>query len=225
MIRAALPWVLGAAGVAAAVSCDTAPDPYTVIGYAVLAPLDAPGRPASGPLARPITGRLEILATGDAAPPPPDQLDIEHVVAAYKVALPDGAAPWVRIFDATSCAAPGDDPLILADLGLIRRVDGETHFFRRHVSVDGTSIAVDTQIAQLVAPVGTGDPVFDTIGKIAVVMVPGEDRGNVPDPTGCPMGSGSDPPPPPSPGCGDGGGSAGYPPGGPWLACGVFVLD
>ena len=209
MSRAAL---VGA--VLAAASCDTTPEPYRAIAIAELAPTAAAtGRPTTGPLAEPISGPLELLATGDAGPPPQFG-DAAHVVAAYRVALPDGAAPWIRIFAAPSCDAPGDDPPIVADLGLIRRVDGETHFFTRHVEVGGRLMDVDTQVAasllQVTSPGGPGDY---AIGKLAVAQVPGDDT----LPTGPGGGSGS------GGGSGGGSGSAGYPPGGAWLACGAFV--
>ena len=131
------------------------------------------------------------------------------MAAAYRVQLPDGAAPWVRIVGGASCDAPDDPPRNVADLGKIRRVGDETHFFARHVEVAGVFMDVDTQTAvAYVAVSDAGDPRRSVVGNLAVVMVPGDET--------LPPGQGD--------GGGAGGGSGSYPPAGPWLACGVFVL-
>jgi hypothetical protein len=205
MKRAALPFALLAAVTVA--SCDTTPEPYHVGAIANLEPITtASGRPTTGPLAGPISGPLEVLDNGEASQSLEN--DYVHVVAAYHVQLPDGAAPWVRIFAADSCDAPGDDPEIIADLGTIRRVGRETHFFHRHVEVAGSFMDVDIQVAAADLTLYGGISPNLAFGKLAVVLVPGDEAA----PTG-PGGGGS----------GNGSGNDAYPRGGPWLACGVFV--
>jgi hypothetical protein len=189
-------------GALIAASCSTTPEPYRVVAVANLTPISATGRPTSGPLAGPISGPIELLDTGEAVPP---EFDGYHAMAAYHVQLPDGAVPWVRIFAAASCDAPGDDPQIIADLGTIRRVGDETHFFKRDVEVAGKLLDVDTQTAVVLLSVTNPDRAV--LGKLAVALAPGDETGT---------GSGS--------GGGSGSGNDAYPRGGAWLACGGFVV-
>ncbi len=173
-------------------ACATTPDPYSVDAAAELAPVETQIGGDAG-----ITGPLEILGSASPVPTP----DYQRTIAAYKVHLGKGAAPWVRIYDAASCEAPGDAPKAIADLGVIRRVGDEVHFFAPHVEVDGRPVDIDT--GTVTADV-TLNPAWShgyAVGKLAVVQWPGDS--SVPSPGG----SGSD-----------------IPPGGEWLSCGVIEL-
>jgi hypothetical protein len=114
---------------------------YPVDAVAQLAPMS--------PDVPPIEGPIELLGTGmpsDVAAP------LARTVAAYHVQLPDDLAPWLALVSAASCTdrepltAP-DDPVAFQDLGLIRRVGEETHFFVRSVRMGDRTIDVDTETA------------------------------------------------------------------------------
>ena len=118
----------------AAAGCATTPDPYSVDAAAQLAPVATPAGAEAG-----ITGPIEILGF---ALPFPDG-DYSRTFAAYKVDLPEGAAPWVRIYTAASCDTPPDQAVVFADLGAIRRVGDQTHFFARGVQVGDREVDID----------------------------------------------------------------------------------
>ena len=186
-----------ALALATAAGCATTPDPYTVDAVAPLAPVATPAGADAA-----ITGPIEILGTG--SPVPGD--DFMRTFAAYKVHLVEGAAPWVRVYDAPSCDAPEDPRPVIADLGLIRRVGNETHFFARGIQVRGGTLDIDTGTAAgLVTLDPPLTPLFNyVVGKPVVVQLPGDGTVAGPGPGGIP--------------------GIGPPLGGPWLSCGVIEL-
>ena len=128
--------------VLAGAGCITgAQDAYPVDAVAQLAPM-SPDVPR-------IEGPIELLGTGM---PSDVAASLARTVAAYRVQLPDDLSPWVGLVSAASCtdreplAAP-DDPLAFQDLGLIRRVGEETHFFARYFRTGEPTIEVDTETA------------------------------------------------------------------------------
>lgn len=186
-----------------AAGCATTPDPYTVDAIAPLAPVATPAGAAAA-----ITGPIEVLGTGV----PVHGAVYTRTFAAYKVHLAEGVAPWVRIYDAPSCDPPADPRPVIADLGEIRRVGGETHFFARGVQVGDRTLDIDTGTAPALVPVTvTLDPPTDpvplfnyVVGKPVVVQLPGDGTVPGPGPGGVP--------------------GIGPPLGGPWLSCGVIEL-
>lgn len=163
--------------------CAASAEPYRVDAVADLVALRPEGAGIAGP--------LEMLGPGAPAGA------TFRTIAAYRVQLPAGAAPWIRLYATLSCDGPDDRSRVFDDLGLIRRVGDETHFFARDVQVGGRTIDVDIQtVATLASPEpATFGNVFDLI---AVAQAP--DDGSAVDPsTGQPV------------------------PPGLWLACGAFV--
>ncbi|HEX8108234.1 MAG TPA: hypothetical protein VF516_10930 [Kofleriaceae bacterium] len=167
--------------------CATTPDPYAVGAIAPLQPVGTPAGAEAG-----IDGPIEVLGS------PAYGRSFQQTFAAYKVHVPEGAAPWVRVYRTPSCTPVPESPALFDDLGAIRRVGGETHFFAPGVQVAGRIVDIDTRT--VTAP-GSLDPTYTygyLIGMIAVVQAPG-------DPA---AGGGPDDPPA----------------GGPWLACGAFEI-
>jgi hypothetical protein len=168
--------------------CGITPEPYEMIAAANL----------SGTAG--IDGPLELLATGAAAP----ATGGAHTLAAYRIHLPDLAPRRVRLFRPASCDTPHADVTLTHDLGTIRRVGNETHFFAP-ASIAGRIIDVDIMTAT--AFVTLDDPEareFYALGMIAVVQDVVDDE------------------PAPDPGQ-PGSGPTGSGPG-PWLACGAFQI-
>lgn len=172
--------------------CVTTPDPYSVDAAAELAPLETQDGSEAG-----ITGPIEILGSASPVPTP----EYERAFAAYKVQLDQGAAPWVRIYDAASCEAPGDAPAALIDLGVIRRVGDEAHFFAPQVDVEGRLVDIDTGMVTAAVSLDPARSYHYAVGKLVVVQRPGD--GSAP----LPGASGPD-----------------ISPGGAWLSCGVIEL-
>lgn len=168
--------------------CATTPDPYSVDAVAELAPVETQVGSDAG-----ISGPLEILGSASPVPTP----DYQRTFAAYKVHLGDGAAPWVRIYDAASCEAP----TALVDLGVIRRVGDEAYFFAPQVDVDGRPVDIDTGTMTAAVTLDPARSYHYAVGKLAVVQRPGD--GSAPTPGA----SGPD-----------------VSPGGAWLSCGVIEL-
>jgi len=67
-----------------------------------------------------------MLDSGEAIPP---KFDVYHVMAAYRVELPDGVAAMGPDLRCAVVRGAGRRSRVLTDLGTIRRVGGETHFF------------------------------------------------------------------------------------------------
>lgn len=184
-------WTVVLAALAA--GCTTTDDRYGVDAFAELVPL-----PDTTPR---VTGRLEVLSPAQRD----DSVEFARVVAAHRVELPAGSAPWIRLWVAPSCA-PQDEPMTLyQDLGLIRQVDDDVHFFDRNAVIAGHTVDVDvgTAIARVTLdpasrPGVTSGRLFDLI---AVAQAPGD-----PHDTTTELSSGRN-----------------VPTGGAWLACGTFV--
>lgn len=172
-----------------AAGCQTTAEPYEVMAAANLAGTAG------------IEGPLEVLGVGR----PASMFHLEHTVVAYDVRLPDEAPRRLRLFNPGSCDTPPDEVMLIEDLGTIRRVGDEVHFFVPTV-IDGRRIEVDTIVATALMsfdPARTDPYVPYFLDMIAVVQDLGEDE----------------PGPPPAPGFPQkGSGTA------PWLACGAFTL-
>lgn len=171
-------------GALVASGCTATQDPYAVDAIAQLAPVGTPDLR--------ITGPLEILGPGV----PDTQIPYVRTVAAYHVELPDGAAPWVRLYVAASCT-PETAAILYEDLGTIRRVGDAAHFFARDIRIGDHTLDVD--IETVAADVTLDDSPVGVFAMIAVVQAPGDVTILVPSPHGL------------------------LPAGGPWLACGAFV--
>jgi hypothetical protein len=117
---------------------DGPPRGYPVDAVAALAPLDDAAALVDGP--------IEVLGTGmpDDAPVP-----ALRTVAAYHVRLASDVSPFIGMLSAASCrdrdllTAP-DDPVPVQDLGVLRRVGDETHFFAVSVPVGDRTVDIDT---------------------------------------------------------------------------------
>jgi hypothetical protein len=129
--------VLAAAGCLTG-SSGGAQDGYPVEAVAQLAPLGV--EPAS------ISGPVEFLGTGmpsTAAEPG------ARTIAAYHVHLADDLGALVALVNAASCTdreplTTAEQPVAFQDLGLIRRVGDETHFFAPYVQIGDHLVDVDT---------------------------------------------------------------------------------
>jgi len=175
-----LPWLLPVCA-----ACGVTREPYEVLASANLLPGAAD-----------IHGPLELLGTGDAKP---DSVS-EHMFAAYHVRLPDPRPRRIRLFTAASCDAPHDTVALAWNLGQIRQVGAETHFFSTDVEIGGRVIDVDVVTRFAYIHVNPDNPAFDALGMIAVVQ--DLEDGDTP----------------PGPGVGTQGAGPGA-----WLACGVFA--
>lgn len=164
--------------------CTATQDPYAVDAIAQLAPVGTPDVR--------ITGPIEILGTGV----PDTQMSFGRTVAAYHVQLPDGAAPWVRLYIAASCT-PEAAAILYEDLGTIRQVGDEAHFFARNIRIGDRTLDVD--IETVAADVALDNSQASVFTMIAVVQAPGDGTTLEPSLHGQ------------------------LPAGGPWLACGTFV--
>jgi hypothetical protein len=167
-------------------SCAVTPEPYEVIATADLVP---------GTLG--ITGQLEILGTGDPKPDPATY----HMVAAYRVRLPDSTPRRLRLFTPASCDTPHDDVVPSWNLGQIRRVGVETHFFATEVAIGDRTIDVDVVTRYVFVDTGPDTPLFHVFNMIAVVQDLQNDDDDQYGPGRRHQGSGP----------------------GDWLACGVFT--
>jgi hypothetical protein len=181
--RALVAW--SALAIVMVAGCTVSQSPYAVEAVAQLAPVGMPEVR--------ITGPIEILGTGT----PGMDVDFVRTIAAYRVQLPDGAAPWVRLYTAASCD-PEPAPMLYEHLGTIRRVGDEAHFISTDVIGDRT---VDIDVQTVTAAVSSDDGAGDEFGKIAVVQAAEDGDGTILETiSGNPV-----------------------PAGGPWLACGTFV--
>ena len=195
MIRGSA-WLAAAGCTAAcAVGCAVSPEPYPIVAVAELAPSPAAGGAADGE----ITGAIDVLGTG-LPPGIGGDLDFVRTVAAYRVRLPDGAAPWVRLYTAPSCEVAEDEALPEQDLGAIRRVGDEPHFVTRDVRFGGRPVELDTGTAVAYVSLAPA-PVQYLFDMIVVVLAPSDDGRTVVLNTTRQT----------------------VPAGGPWLACGVFT--
>lgn len=145
---------LVALGTCAAASCADS----GASGYPVAAEAELSGGGISGP--------LELLGTPSTA-----ATDDFHTLAAYRIRLPDDALRRVQILALPDCDAPYDPTqrLPIADLGVIRRVAGESHFFAIGIHAGDRTIALDTGTARGLASIGDY-PESDVIGAIAVIL-------------------------------------------------------
>ena len=118
-----------AAGFAiATMACAASSDPYPVFASAELTPLGEQ-----------ITGRLEVLGTGEPHP----QLFADHRVAGYHVHLPDARPRRVLVYEPATCDTPRANATLLWDLGEIRRVGDQAHFFIEDTVVGDQVVDVD----------------------------------------------------------------------------------
>jgi hypothetical protein len=173
----------------ACAGCEITPRPYEVFVSAHLMPgtLD-------------IEGPLEIAGTGEARPAPLST----HLVAAYHVRLPDDTPRRLRLFAPGSCDTPHDDVVPLWNLGQIRRVGDETHFFATGISIGNRTLDIDV-VTRFVFVHLDPDMPYGALDMMAVV----QDLANDDDDQY-------------GPGSGLSGGRGSGP--GDWLACGVFTL-
>ena len=164
--------------------CVTTDDHYDIDLYAEVHPLGAAGAQFGG--------QFEVLAPARGENP-----DFSHTIAAFHVTLPPGAAPWVRLWMMPSCESQGGQAQLYKDLGVIRQVGDEVHFFERDVVLSGHT--TDLDIGTVAAPVTV--ELAELHAEYPVVI-------QAPDPDGPTTTS-----------------SFGetVPVGGPWLACGNFV--
>jgi hypothetical protein len=183
----------------AAAGCTTTPDPYAVDAVARLAPVAGAGVV--------ITGDIEVLAPAT----PIATFDSARTLVAYKVALPGGAAPWVRILRTASCDPDQSRPALFADVGALRRVGDQTHFFARDILIgDGTrDVDINTVMVE--------NRHSSLVGMVVVLQMP------------APQGTAPEPPPEPDDCPGDRDAPncpavtwTGFVAGGPWLACAPF---
>ena len=184
--------LIAVCGIAAALGagCTTTDDSYVIDAFAELAPLGA-----AGPQ---ITGRLEVLSATQRG----DSADYERAIAAHRVQLPAAASPWIRLWIAPACEPGAGQPMLYQDLGLIRQVGDDVHFFDRGVVVAGRTIDLDIGTATAAV---TLDPVpsGDLFKLIAVAQAPGSEGGETTTEVI---------------------GGRVVPVGGAWLACGAFAL-
>jgi len=179
-----------------AAGCATSPEPYQVDAVAELAPVAAGGQDAIEDLIR---GPIEALGIGIPPRHGDSSIEFPRTLAAYRVHLPRSAAPWIRLYTAPSCAEPGDSPQLFQDLGVLRQVDNETHFFARDVVIGDHTVDID--IHTVTADVTLDGPgIGNLFDQIAVVQAPGDGGPLVQGTVGLPV-----------------------PAGGPWLACGKFT--
>ena len=119
----------------------TSPGEYRVDAVAELAPADAASPAIEGP--------IEFLATGM----PSNVADAGvRTVAAYRVRLPHDVTAIAALLSAASCADrtplfSDDDPVAVQDIGLLRRVGDETHFFAQFIQVGDRTLEADTETA------------------------------------------------------------------------------
>lgn len=112
----------------AAMACMASSDPYPIFASAELAPLT-----------QEITGHFDVLGTGEVRPQP----YTEHRLAGYHVHLPDAQPRRVLLYATNSCATPRMNATMAWDLGQIRRVDDQAHFFVTDVVVGDQRVDVD----------------------------------------------------------------------------------
>jgi hypothetical protein len=165
--------------------CEVTPQPYEVIAVANL-----------GPGTQNIEGPLELLGTGEVK----SGFFSYHMMVAYRVRLPDQTPRRLRLFAPASCDTPHDQATVVWNLGEIRRVGDETHFFMRDIAISDRVVDIDviTQSAAIDL-----DPEFRpyyALDLIAVVQDLDDDH-TVPGPT-----------------------FSAVPGPGPWLACAPFTL-
>lgn len=153
MIRPVLAAAIALGACACAGCADTAAS-----GYPVAAEVELSGGGISGP--------LELLGTATTA-----ATDEFHTLAAYRIQLPDDAFHRVQVLSRASCDAPDDPthPFPIADLGAIRRVGGETHFFALGIHAGSETVDLDTGTTQGTVSTGADSSMY-VIGAIAVVL-------------------------------------------------------
>jgi len=172
----------------ACAGCSVSPEPYEVVATAELSPGTAN-----------IAGTLEVLGTGEARP---SDL-VYHSVAAYHVRLPDDTPRRIRMYTPASCDTPHTDARATWNLGQIRRVGDETHFFSSGVEIGDRLVDVDVITRAVFISLNPAASDFYPPNLVAVVedLVPGDD--DITGPTAEPPG------PPPR----------------DWLACGLITLS
>jgi len=69
--------------------------------------------------------------------------DAYHTFAAFNVRLPDDTPRRVRMYTPASCDTPHSDARLVWNLGEIRRVGAETHFFSSGVEIGDRLVNVD----------------------------------------------------------------------------------
>lgn len=113
----------------ACAGCGVTPEPYEVLAAANLAPgtLD-------------IAGPLQILGRGQAS-----GFVLYYAIAAYHVRLPDDTPRRIRLLSPAACDAPPEQTALIWELGEIRRVGDETHFFARGIPDGHRPVAVDIE--------------------------------------------------------------------------------
>jgi hypothetical protein len=170
----------------ACAGCSVSPEPYEVI-----ATVDLSAGTAN------IAGTLEMLGTGEARPDPINY----HTFAAFHVRLPDDTPRRIRLYTPPSCDTPHSDARVTWNLGEIRRVGDETHFFSSGVEIGDRLVNVDvvTRAAFIVLEPEAAD--FYPPNLVAVVedLVPDDATGPIADPPGTPPHD--------------------------WLACGRFTIS
>jgi len=172
----------------ACAGCSASPEPYEVVASAELSPGTVN-----------IAGTLEMLGTGEARP----TRGVDHTFAAFHVRLPDDTPRRIRLYTPASCDTPHTDARVVWNLGEIRRVGDETHFFSSGVEIGDRLVNVDVITRAAFIVLDPDAPDYYPPNLVAVVedLVPGDDdaTGPIADPPGTP---------PPD-----------------WLACGRFTLS
>jgi hypothetical protein len=173
----------------ASAGCSVSPTPYEVIAASELAPGTA----------NDIAGTLEILGTGDASSAPLGY----HTFVAFRVRLPDDTPRRIRLYTPASCDTPHPDAKMVWNLGEIRRVGDETHFFSSGVEIGDRLVNVDVVTRAAFIGLNADAKDYYPPNLVAVVedLVAGDDNATGPI---------SDPPDTPPH---------------DWLACGRFTLS
>lgn len=141
--------------------CTATDDSYGVDAFADLVlPGVLPGVGAQ----QSVTGRFEVLSPAARD----DDPNYARVIAAYRVQLPAGAAPWVRLWSEPDCNFQGGQATLYQDLGLIRQVGDEVHFFERDVVVAGRTIDLD--VGTTTAQVTLDDTQFGRLYDLSIVV-------------------------------------------------------
>jgi hypothetical protein len=160
--------VVAAAGWVCSGCASSAPEDYPVDAVALLAPLrfDPPY----------VVGPIEVLGTGKPSSVPDSG---PRTLAAYRVQLFDDLAPRIVVKSTGACRDHGGvlrpDGGGLQDLGVLRRVGEETHFFVP-VQEDGQMIYVDTETTTILAsPTGRFQQLVIAVSPIdSLVLACGE---------------------------------------------------
>jgi hypothetical protein len=157
----------------ACAGCSASPEPYEVVARAELSPGTAN-----------IDGTLEMLGTGEASPSP----SAYHSFAAFHVRLPDDTPRRIRLYVPASCDAPHAGARVVWNLGEIRRVGDETHFFSSGVEIGDRLVNVDVITRAAFIVLDPDAPDYYALNLAAVVedLVPGDAdaTGPIADPPG-----------------------------------------